>query len=125
VITTSASWVEEYWSQQPNRGVIAGPTRADTVGSHIESARLVRGLLNRAENSHRSLRKRERAMQRFKSAEHARGFLETFSTVCNHFRPRRHRLSARRYRQVMTERFERWTSTSASRHQLVNPGPAA
>jgi hypothetical protein len=32
-------------------------------------------------------------MQRFKSPEQAQRFLETFSTVCNHFRPRRHRLS--------------------------------
>jgi putative transposase len=42
-------------------------------------------LNNRAENSHRPVRKRERAMQRFKSPERAQGFLETFSAVCNHF----------------------------------------
>ena len=47
-------------------------------------------------------------MQRFKSPEHAQRFLETFSAVCNHFRPRRHRLSAKRYRQIMSERFQEW-----------------
>src|SRR5712691_8266471 len=57
-------------------------------------------LNNRAENSHRPVRKRERAMQRFKSPEQAQRFLETFSAVCNHFRPRRHRLSAGCYRQI-------------------------
>src|SRR6266849_3077088 len=41
-------------------------------------------LNNRAENSHRPVRKRERAMQRFKSPEQAQRFLETFSAVCNH-----------------------------------------
>jgi putative transposase len=65
-------------------------------------------LNNRAENSHRPVRKRERAMQRFKSPEQAQRFLETFSAVCNHFRPRRHRLSAGCYRQIMRERFEQW-----------------
>jgi len=65
-------------------------------------------LNNRAENSHRPVRKRERAMQRFKSPEQAQCFLETFSAVCNHFRPRRHRLSAERYRQIMRERFRQW-----------------
>ena len=65
-------------------------------------------LNNRAENSHRPVRKRERAMQRFKSPEHAQRFLETFSAVCNHLRPRRHRFSAERYRQTMRQRFQQW-----------------
>jgi putative transposase len=47
-------------------------------------------------------------MRRFKSAEHAQRFLEPFSAVCNHFRPRRHRLSAGHYRQIMRERFQQW-----------------
>jgi putative transposase len=65
-------------------------------------------LNNRAENSHRPVRKRERAMQRFKSPEQAQHLLETFSAVCNHFRPRSHRLSAGCYRQLMRERFQQW-----------------
>jgi hypothetical protein len=47
-------------------------------------------------------------MQRFKSTEQAQRFLETFSAVCNHFRPRRHRLSAGCYRQIMRERSQQW-----------------
>jgi putative transposase len=65
-------------------------------------------LNNRAENSHRPVRKRERAMQRFKSPEQAQRFLETFSAVCNHFRPRGHRLSAGGSRQIMRARFQQW-----------------
>ena len=65
-------------------------------------------LNNRAENSHVPVRKRERILQRFKSAEHAQTFLEPFSAVCNQFRPRRHRLSAHRYRAVMRDRFRTW-----------------
>jgi transposase-like protein len=52
-----------------------------------------KGLNNRAENSHLPTRKRERILQRFKSADHARRFLVPFSAVSNHFRPRRHRLT--------------------------------
>ena len=61
-------------------------------------------LNNRAENSHLPTRKRERVLQRFKSAEHAQRFLGPFSAVCNHFRPRRHRLTASAYRDIRTER---------------------
>ncbi len=64
-----------------------------------------KGLNNRAENSHRPTRRRERVLQRFKSPEHAQRFLEPFSAVHNHFRPRRHLLSAQHYRQLRTERF--------------------
>ena len=55
---------------------------------------------NRSEHSHRPVRKRKRAIQRFKSPEQARRFLETFSPICNHFRPR-HSLSAQRYPEIM------------------------
>ncbi len=65
-------------------------------------------LNNRAENSHRPVRKRERALQRFKSPEHAQQFLDPFSAVCNHFRPRRHHLTAEHYRQIRTDRFSQW-----------------
>jgi putative transposase len=65
-------------------------------------------LNNQAENSHRPVRKCERVVQRFKSPEQAQRFLETFSAVSNHLRPRRHRLSAERYRQIMSERFQQW-----------------
>jgi putative transposase len=67
-----------------------------------------KGLNNRAENSHRPVRKRERALQRFKSPAHAQRFLEPFSAVGNHFRPRRHLLPAEPYRQIRTERFRQW-----------------
>jgi putative transposase len=65
-------------------------------------------LNNRAENSHLPTRKRERVLQRFKSAEHAQRFLGPFSAVSNHFRPRRHRLTASSYRRIRTERHAEW-----------------
>ena len=47
-------------------------------------------------------------LQRFKSAEHAQRFLEPFGAVCNHFRPRRHLLSAEQYRRIRGERLAQW-----------------
>jgi putative transposase len=67
-----------------------------------------KGLNNRAENSHLPTRKRERILQRFKSAEHAQRFLAPFSAVSNHFRPRRHRLTASTYRQSRTQAHTAW-----------------
>src|SRR5262249_34134249 len=49
-------------------------------------------LNNRAENSHWPTRRRARALQRFKSPEHAQQFLAPFGPISDHFRPRRHRL---------------------------------
>ena len=65
-------------------------------------------LNNRAENSHLPTRKRERVLQRFKSAAQAQRFLGPFSAVSNHFRPRRHLLTASAYRQIRTERHTVW-----------------
>ncbi len=71
------------------------------------------GLNNRAETSHRPVRKRERVLQRFKSPEHAQHFLEPFSAHHRHFRPRRHLLTAGDYRRLMGERFQTWRAVTA------------
>jgi putative transposase len=65
-------------------------------------------LNNRAENAHRPTRQRERCMQRFKSSGHAQHFLTASGLIAQHFRPRRHRLSAPACRQEMKHRFQSW-----------------
>jgi putative transposase len=67
-----------------------------------------RYLNNRAENSHQPTRQRERRMQGFKSPGHAQRFLAAYGPIAQHFRPRRHRLSASAYRQEMQHRFDTW-----------------
>jgi putative transposase len=52
-------------------------------------------------------------MQRFKSSEQAQRFPEPFSSVCNHFRPRRHRLTATAYHQLMEEQRQIWREVTA------------
>jgi putative transposase len=67
-----------------------------------------RSLNNRAENSPQPTRQRERRMQGFKSPGHAQRFLSAYGPIAQHFRPRRHRLSAADYRQEMRRRFDTW-----------------
>jgi putative transposase len=73
-----------------------------------------RYLTNRCESSHRSTRQRERRMQRFKSPGHAQRFLAAYGPICQHFRPRRHLLSASAYRQEMRQRFESWAAVTGT-----------
>jgi putative transposase len=67
-----------------------------------------KGLNNRAESSHRPVRRRERVLQRFKSLEHAQQFLSPFGRITDHFRPRRHLLPAPEYHQLLQTRFASW-----------------
>jgi transposase-like protein len=69
---------------------------------------------NRAENSHQSTRQPERRMERFKSSGHAQGFLAAYGPIAQHFRPRRHCLPARVYRQEMTQRFQAWREVTGT-----------
>ncbi|HTR15928.1 MAG TPA: DDE-type integrase/transposase/recombinase [Acetobacteraceae bacterium] len=67
-----------------------------------------RYLNNRAEVSHQPTRRRERQMQRFKSAGHAQRSLSTHGRIHNHFQLRRHRLSASEYRSTRDAAFRTW-----------------
>jgi putative transposase len=49
-----------------------------------------RGLNNRAENSHQPFRRRERAMQRFRSMKTLQKFSSVHAQVHNHFNQERH-----------------------------------
>jgi putative transposase len=67
-----------------------------------------RYLNNRAENSHRPTRRRERQMQRFKSSEQAQSFLFAHGFIHGHFHPRRHLMTATNYRAIRSEAFSVW-----------------
>jgi putative transposase len=70
--------------------------------------RTSRHLNNRAENSHRPTRRRERQMQRFKSPAQAQRFLSSHAMIYGHFRPRRHLMTAAQYRRARTRAFQIW-----------------
>ena len=67
-----------------------------------------RYLNNRAENSHRPTRRREREMQRFKSTRHAQRFLSAHAFIYGHFRPRRHRMTAKNFHRARARAFKVW-----------------
>jgi len=67
-----------------------------------------RYLNTRAEVSHQPTRRRERQMQRFKSARQAQRFLSTHSRSHNHFQRRRHHLRANQYRAARDAAFRTW-----------------
>jgi putative transposase len=77
--------------------------------------RTSRYLNNRAENSHRPTRRRERQVQRFKSSRQAQRFLSAHSMIYGHFRPRRHMMTAAQYRRARAEAFRVWQQETCAR----------
>jgi putative transposase len=67
-----------------------------------------RYLNNRAEVSHQPTRRRERHMQRFKSARHAQRFLSSHGQIHNLFQLRRHLLTANDHRTARDCAFQTW-----------------
>ena len=69
---------------------------------------------NRAENSHQPTRRRERKMQRFKSAGSAQKFLSTHAAVYNTFNVQRHLTSAQTHRVLRAAAMTTWREVVAA-----------
>jgi len=67
---------------------------------------------NRAENSHQVVRRRERKMQRFKSAGSAQRFLSVHAAVHNTFNLQRHLVSRSTLRIFRSEAAAQWRSAT-------------
>ena len=80
------------------------------------SARHDQGLRanNRAENSHQPTRRRERKMQRFKSACSAQKFLSAHAAVYNTFNVQRHLTSAQSHRVLRAAAMSTWRDVVAA-----------
>src|SRR6202165_4198042 len=63
---------------------------------------------NRAENSHQAVRRRERKLQRFKSARSAQRFLSMHAAVHNNFNLQRHLVSRSTLRIFRAEAANHW-----------------
>jgi putative transposase len=63
---------------------------------------------NRAENSHQAVRRRERKMQRFKTARSAQRFLNVHAAVHNTFNLQRHLISRSTLRAFRAEAAAQW-----------------
>jgi putative transposase len=69
---------------------------------------------NRAENSHQPVRRRERKMQRFKSAGSAQKFLSAHAAVYNTFNVQRHLTSAQSHRVLRAAAMSTWREVVAA-----------
>jgi len=69
---------------------------------------------NRAENSHQPVRRRERKMQRFKSARSAQRFLSMHAAVHNTFNLQRHLVSRSTLRIFRSEAASEWRNAVAA-----------
>jgi transposase-like protein len=69
---------------------------------------------NRAENSHQVVRRRERKMQRFKSARSAQRFLSIHAAVHNNFDVQRHLVSRSTLRNLRAEATAQWQAALAA-----------
>jgi putative transposase len=69
---------------------------------------------NRAENSHQVVRRRERKMQRFKSAASAQRFLSMHAAVHNTFNHQRHLISRSTLRIFRAEAAAQWSDAVAA-----------
>ena len=69
---------------------------------------------NRAENSHQPTRRRERKMQRFKSAGSTQKFLSTHAAVYNTFNVQRHLISAQTHRALRGVAMTTWRTAVAA-----------
>ena len=69
---------------------------------------------NRIEGSHVRIRRRERAMQGFRSPGSAQRFLSIHAAVYNHFTTRRHLISAAEHRQRRDQAFTAWRTAACA-----------
>jgi putative transposase len=69
---------------------------------------------NRAENSHQPVRRRERKMQRFKSAGSAQRFLSIHAAIHNTFNLQRHLMSRSTLRTFRAEAAAQWEAAVAA-----------
>ena len=67
-----------------------------------------RWLSNRAENSHQPLRRRERAMAKFRSVKSLQKFASIQSSVYNHFNPERHLYNRQTFKLKRSAALDEW-----------------
>ena len=87
-----------------------GDERGLGIADHQEVGRR---LNNRAENSHQPFRRRERAMQRFRSMKTLQKFSSVHAEVHNHFNQERHLVTRQTYKQRRASALAEWRALAA------------
>jgi putative transposase len=80
---------------------------------NIDRREMGRWLNNRAENSHLPLRRRERAMLRFRRMKSLQKFASVHASVHNHFNSERHLVDRQTYKERRSAALAEWQSLIA------------
>jgi putative transposase len=87
-------------------------SRVKTAGA-ADRHEVGRRLNNRAENSHQPFRRRERAMQRFRSLKTLQKFSSVHAQVHNQFNQERHLITRQVYKQRRSAALAEWRALAA------------
>ncbi len=93
-------------------GLSSYPAAMSEIGN-VDRHEVGRRLNNRAENSHQPFRRRERAMQRFRSAKTLQKFSSVHAQVHNHFNQERHLVAREIYKQRRLDALAKWRALAA------------
>jgi putative transposase len=83
------------------------------IGVSAERHEVGGRLNNRAENSHQPFRRRERAMQRFRSLKTLQKFRSVHAQVHNQFNQERHLVTRQVYKQRRSATLAEWRALAA------------
>jgi putative transposase len=93
-------------------GLCSYPAAMKEIGN-ADRHEVGRRLNNRAENSHQPVRRRERAMRRFRSAKTLQKFSSVHAHVHNHFNQERHLVTREIYKQRPSAALAEWRTVMA------------
>ena len=93
-------------------GLCSYPAAMKEIGN-ADRQEAGRRLNNRAENSHQPFRRRERAMQRFRSMKTLQKFSSVHAQVHNHFNQERHVVTRQVYKQRRSAALAEWRALAA------------
>ena len=93
-------------------GLRAYSAAMDEIGA-ADRHEVGRRLNNRAENSHQPFRRRERAMQRFRSMKTLQKFSSVHAQLSNHFNQERNLVPRETYKQKRSAALAEWRALAA------------
>ena len=94
-------------------GLRAYSAAMSQIGVAAERHEVGGWLNNRAENSHQPFRRRERAMQRFRSLKMLQKFSSVHAQVYNQFNQERHLVTRHVYKQRRSAALAEWRALAA------------
>lgn len=93
-------------------GLGSYPAAMKDIGN-LDRREVGRHLNNRAENSHLSFRRRERAMLRFRQMKSLQKFAAVHASISNHFQSQRHLVDRQTFKERRSAALAEWQSLAA------------